>query len=244
MSRTTYRSARLAAAFATALAVAACAPESPQAPAAGADAQDTAREAIAATAADDAAPPVSDAEAALVAEAQAAVLAAATPRIDGAPVADGRNSFQFWFSARSDEGEDARVVQWAEDPCGMTPIAVVERMPLDDPFLLPDFVVEFDAEGRELRRWGKPYSAEIRTIAGDALVFRANHDGAGLRDFRTDPAGNIAVAPSEVPSTFGDATARDCPALPAFEGSDYVQCYEVRDADGGTRLLAWEGACS
>jgi hypothetical protein len=163
----------------------------------------------------------------------------------GAPVADGVTTHQFWFSSLAPGADDPRIVGWIDDPCGMTPVAVVETMPLDDPSLLPDFVVEFDAAGKELQRWGKPYSAEILTIAGDELLFRANHDGAGDKDFRTDTTGRLVVLTQSVESTLSASAAPvACPELPVFQGSDFVQCYEVADADGRKRLLAWEGACS
>jgi len=214
------------------LAIAGCAPEA------------TAPAATAAPAATDAAD-AADAEATPVdpAAAAAALAVAPKPRPPGAPVADGKTTFEFWFSAKTEE-DDPRVVDWLEDPCGLTPVAVVDAIPVDDPYLLPDFVVEFDAAGKEVRRWGKPFSAEILGIAGDELLFRAPHGGGATADFRTGIDGHLVRSTDTIESTLSGATETECPALPTFAGSDYVQCVEVTDADGGRHLLAWEGACT
>ena len=110
---------------------------------------------------------------------------------------------------------------------------------------------EFAADGRELRRWGKPYSAEIVAVVGERLHFRARHDdvartfwtladgSVGLLD---DTLANPAAAPA--PGFAENAEAIDCPALPVFAGSDYLQCYEIAGDDGAARRFAWEGACS
>ena len=163
------------------------------------------------------------------------------------PAAAPRYVFGFTSIA---EGEDPRIVEWAEDPCGVTAFAPVDAMPVEDPTLLPDWVVEFDADGSEVRRWAKPYSAEIVAIAGERLHFRADHE-ARPRVFWTQPDGTLGLIddrlanPAAPPATgFADgATEVECPALPAFEGSDYVQCFEIADGEN-RRRVAFEGACS
>ena len=169
---------------------------------------------------------------------------------ESAAVAAAATRFVFGFTSISD-AEDPRIVEWAEDPCGVTAFAAVDRMPVDDPSLLPDYVVEFGADGHELRRWGKPYSAEIVAVVGERLHFRARHDGF-VRTFWTladgsvglldDTLANPAAAPA--PGFAENAEAIDCPALPVFAGSDYLQCYEIAGDDGIARRFAWEGACS
>lgn len=157
--------------------------------------------------------------------------------------------YRFGFTSISEE-DDPRIVDWAEDPCGVTAYADVDAMPIEDPTLIPDYVVEFDVDGKELRRWAKPYSAEIVAIAGERLHFRADHDGAS-RVFWTQPDGSVGVleerlanpAAPPAPGFADGATEVECPALPAFEGSDYVQCFEIGDP-GARRRVAFEGACS
>lgn len=160
-------------------------------------------------------------------------------------------AFVLGFTALQPEREDPRIVGWVEDPCGVTAMAQVTALPVDDPSLLPDFVVEFDADGKELRRWAKPYSAEIVAIAGERLHFRATHEGRE-RVFWTQPDGSLGVIdqglenPSAPPTAgFADgAVAVDCPVLHVFAGSDYVQCYEITDGTDTRRRVAFEGACS
>ena len=160
-------------------------------------------------------------------------------------------TFVFGFTALQPERADPRIVDWVEDPCGMTAMAQVATMPVDDPSLLPDHVVEFDADGAEIMRWAKPYSAEIVAIAGERLHFRADHEGRD-RVFWTRPDGALGLLEERLadpaatpPPGFADgATAVDCPALPVFAGSDYVQCYEINDGAGTRRRVAFEGACS
>lgn len=172
----------------------------------------------------------------------------AVPEAAAAPADPSR--FVFGFTSTSD-AEDPRIVDWAEDPCGMTAFAAVDRMPIDDPSLRPDYVVEFDAAGATTRRWAKPYSAEIVSLAGERLHFRADHEGA-YRTFWTQPDGSVGVLEERLaspvaapaPDFVDGAVEIDCPALPDFAGSDYVQCFEVGDAAGGRRRVAFEGACS
>lgn len=172
----------------------------------------------------------------------------AQPAAPPAAVAGAR--FEFAFTALDGAEDDPRIVDWQEDPCGMSAIAAVDRLPVDDKALLPDYVIEFDAEGAAVRRWAKPFSAEILTIAGDRLQFRAPQDD-GKRVFWTTPDGTFGlhdvgpVDPARTVSVFPDgASAVDCPVLPEFAGSDYVQCYEITDATGQRRRIAFEGACS
>lgn len=151
-------------------------------------------------------------------------------------------TYEFAFTAQGDTaGKDPRVVRWEGGPCGESPVARIETMPIDDKALLPDFVVEYDAAGKEIKRWGKPYEAEVIALDGDRLQFRTDASHA----YWTDPTGAIgALEAGDAPPPALDAPLLDCPALPSFAESEYEQCYDVADAAGQRRKLAWEGVCS
>lgn len=194
---------------------------------------------------DDAAPtqdatPPAAASTSTEAPATAEAIAPATPAAPAAPVAPA--IYEFAFTAQGDAADkDPRVVRWEGGPCGESPVARVETMPIDDKALLPDFVVEYDATGKEIKRWGKPYEAEVIALDGDRLQFRTDASHA----YWTDTEGAIgALEAGDAPPPALDAPLLDCPALPSFAESEYEQCYDVADAAGQRRKLAWEGVCS
>lgn len=152
-------------------------------------------------------------------------------------------SFEFVFSSQSaDEAKDPRILGWEDSPCGMGPRARVERMPIDDPVLLPDWVVEFDETGKERRRWGMPYEAAVLGLDGNLLRFRVH---GYAHAFWTDPQGRIgtlAGGADALPEL--QAPTIDCPSLPTFTESSYLYCSLVTDTTQRQRRLAWEGPCT
>ena len=166
---------------------------------------------------------------------------AATDAPTGAVAASGR--YEFAFLARDPERDDARITAWVEDECGLVAVARVDTMPLDDPQLRPDLVIEFAADGTEVQRWAKPWGAEILGLSGNRLVF-----GEGAAEARqawwTDARGGIGDSEDIAGGLGEDARAIDCPALPGTADASALQCYEITDQAGLRRRLAWEGACS
>jgi len=162
------------------------------------------------------------------------------------PAAEAAASFEFAFSstnADGKEGDDPRILRWDDGPCGGSPVVRVSRMPLNDPALVPDYVVEFDDSGKELKRWGKPYEAEVLGLDGDLLKFRVNSEPP--RAFWTDlqgRLGTIAGDATTIPQL--DTPTFDCPILPTFADSGYAFCSIVTDTTGRPRRLAWEGPCT
>lgn len=156
-------------------------------------------------------------------------------------LAAGEYLLPFTIAPELAETHDPRVLQWSEHPCGATPYARVRALPLDDKLLIADEVIEIDDAGQELRRWRKPFEADVVAIDGERLRLRSL-DGNGVEQLLwTDPAGTLApaqVAAEAKPRLF------DCPALKAFAGSDFVQCLEYADAGGAKRKLAYEGVCT
>ena len=105
-------------------------------------------------------------------------------------------------------------------------------------------VALFDADGRELHRWAKPYSAEILTIQGDELFFGAGVGGA-KGPFRTDTEGNVFPAAPLVRNLTETTEYLDCPeTLTGFDDRSLVVCHLATDAAGRPRRLAWETGCA
>lgn len=158
--------------------------------------------------------------------------------------------YRFAFASKGEASsdkrrKDPRVVEWGEDGCGAYPVALVDAIPLRDAWLLPDWVVEFDDKDREIQRWGRPMAAELTGLDGNRLGFRV--DGHGQRgEFATTPDGALQALPEQAAaaSLYAGARQIECPALPTFAESDYVQCFVVEDAAGGERRLAWEAPCT
>lgn len=150
------------------------------------------------------------------------------------------------FTSQAEEGapEDPRIVRWGEGPCGATPYARVSAIPLEDKSLLADYVVEFDQAERELRRWGKPYEADVIGLEGQWLRVRARDSEDKSHEFRIDVAGRIESIADKAQALADRSKMIDCPKLPTFAESDYEQCYDVTDAAGAQRRLAYEGVCA
>lgn len=172
----------------------------------------------------------------------------AAPLVEPSPAAgtEPTASFEFSFTSTNPggkEGEDPRILRWEDGPCGVTPVARVSQIPLNDPALLPDYVVEFDDSGKEIKRWGKPYEAEVVGLEGDLLRFRT-YSGRP-HAFWTDlqgRIGTIAGDAAKIPDL--DAPTFDCPTLPTFADSDYTYCSKVTDTTGRVRKLAWDAPCT
>lgn len=156
-------------------------------------------------------------------------------------LAAGEYLLPFTIDPKHENVRDPRVLQWSEHPCGATPYARVRAMPLGDGLLLADDVIEFGDGGKELRRWSKPFEADVIAVDGDRMRLRVL-DGNGVEQVLwADPAGALAVAQD---AAAAEPRSLDCPTLKAFADSDYLQCYEYVDAGGAKRRLAYEGVCT
>lgn len=182
--------------------------------------------------------PSKDASAPAPAPAPTATVPAPSPAQAPAPAV--APSYEFAFTFQGKEGsQDPRILRFEDGPCGSTPVAKVATIPLADAILLPDFVVEFDAAGKEIKRWGKPYEALVVGLDGDRLQFRTSDDHA----FWTDTTGAIGALDA-APAAELDAPLIQCPELPTFAESEYEQCYDIAGTGARHRTLAWEGACT
>lgn len=137
---------------------------------------------------------------------------------------------------------DPRIVSTDRDhPCGPIDTVRVASMPIDDPVFEPQWVVEFDAAGKELGKWGIANEALVVGVDADRLQFRSD---AGT--FWVDPRGALEkVADSAASKDLRTQDGMfDCPALPTFKASGAEQCFRVRDKAGVERRIALEGNCT
>lgn len=150
--------------------------------------------------------------------------------------------FRFGLNNR-EAVDDPRIVRTEPSPCGDLAVANVSSIPLDDPVLAADPVVEFDHAGKVLNQWAKPNEAEVLALDGARLKF-----GVGSRAYWTDPTGAFESAGAAASGAAADFIPGDgmfaCPALSAFPEHGSQQCFRVRDTAGRQRLIALEGVCS
>lgn len=142
--------------------------------------------------------------------------------------------------------KDHRILRWADSPCGMSPVVKTDSVLLNDAVLQPDFVVEFAADGRALRTWGKPFNAPIGALRGDRIGFAQWRDGRE-QWYWTDTRGRIAPGDATAGShpRIDESAPVDCPTIELFGDSEYLRCFEIVDASTGrTHRIAVEAACS
>ncbi len=184
--------------------------------------------------------PAADAAPVTTSPATDAPAGAARPATDTAAAAA---TYDFLLLPRGGKPvQDPRVVETiADHPCGPIGLVRVASIPLDDPVFMPAFVVEFDAAGKELGKWGIPSEAEVNALDGSRLQFETD---AG--SFWVSPDGALEKTEA-VPDAATFRTAEnmfDCPALPTFAEPGALQCFRVRDAAGAERRIAMEGSCN
>lgn len=142
--------------------------------------------------------------------------------------------------------KDRRILRWADSPCGMSPVVKTDSVLLNDAVLQPDFVVEFAADGRALRTWGKPFNAPVGALRGDRIGF-SQWQGGQERLYWTDTSGRIAPgdAAAGAHPRIDESAPVECPAIEIFGDSEYLQCFETVDASTGRKhRIAVEAACS
>lgn len=149
----------------------------------------------------------------------------------------------FAFFVSDLQARDPRVVEIIQSDCGMVAVARVPGIPIDDPLILPDLVVQYDDAGAEVQRWAKSYSSQILAISGKDLFFGAS-PGGDAGPFRTTPAGDVTLAVPLATNLEDNASFVACPAsLPSFADMSLVSCYRTTDVAGRPLNLAWEAGC-
>jgi hypothetical protein len=128
-----------------------------------------------------------------------------------------------------------------EHPCGESLLTRVRAIPLDDPVIEPELVIEYDEDGMELRRWFIPIDRNVDGLDGEVLMvplFR--REGREPAQLRIRPDGGFIVAPPVEPA---EPEFVPCPTLEAFTGSDYRVCFRFREG-GRDRYLTMELPCT
>jgi hypothetical protein len=130
-------------------------------------------------------------------------------------------------------------------PCGLMTTAEVRALPLDHRPFSADLAVEIDWTGLELRRWPIPVDAHVEAIDDSVLLVPYSVDDSHR------PAAFLAVTPSgsfTVVPRRGDTPGVvriTCPLVTAFDGSDYLACWQYLDLrTKQVRLLAYQVPCT
>ena len=171
----------------------------------------------------------------------------AETRDDASPaVADMAVPITMWFTGDAATAK-RRGLALHDHACGATVQVVSDAIPPNDSLLEAEPVVEFDEQGRPLRRWRIPVDAWIAGVRDSLLLVpipaRGAADGSGpTQMLAIDPSGHLSPQPYRTPQ---DAPTLACPVLPEFQGSAFLRCVQHRDQlSGAPRRLAYEGPCT
>lgn len=160
------------------------------------------------------------------------------------PPATAAPEYEFYLLTREGKAvEDPRIVSTMEEhPCGPIDLVRVSSIPMDDPVFMPQYVVEFDAAGKEVNKWGVANEAKVIALHGQRLQFQV--DDADRFWVTTDGALEKVADNSREDDIRTMDNMVDCPKLPTFAKSGAEQCFRVMDQDAKVRLIAVEPVCS
>lgn len=148
--------------------------------------------------------------------------------------------FEFW----ADSTVDSTRFSLEEAPCGSVAAGSARRLPRTSPSgLSVDLAVEIDSTGKELGRWPIPMDGPVTAIR-DATIYVPYLPGGGAPTLALaiEGSGRFRVV---APPVADSVIPFDCPAIEAFKGSDYTNCYWVEDLNThARRRLAWQGVCT
>jgi hypothetical protein len=147
----------------------------------------------------------------------------------------------FW----ADSAIDTVAFKLQDAPCGLMTTAEVRALPLDHRPLSADLAVEIDWTGLELRRWPIPVDANVEAIDDSVLLipYAVDYSHPPVALLAVTPSGSFTAVPRR-----GD-TPRvvriTCPFVTAFDGSDYLACWQYLDLrTNQVRLLAYQVPCT
>lgn len=161
----------------------------------------------------------------------------------------------FSFPPRGALTDDPRIALVDNDyPCGVSLLAVVQRMPDDsDRVLASEWAVEIDAQGRVLHRWKTPIDLGVVGIRGNEIILRGTISTLLDPDQSRKPI-PVLVAVDESGEFHFEKMPQDlhaeeeikCPELPTvYANSAYLFCMKLHDLrDGSPRLVATQGPCT
>jgi len=146
------------------------------------------------------------------------------------------------------EDVPAQLEKFVQDhPCGEILTARVAEIPDPSrtPYLVPETVLELDDAGRMRTSWRIPIDSVVHSIRGNTILV--------TRTYTTKKGAEIAVGLAVEPNgEFTVVAPADtlieqiqCPELPSFGRSSYLNCWRLRDPDSGAiRRVAYQIPCS
>jgi hypothetical protein len=173
----------------------------------------------------------------------------ATASVPPSAAAATREPAEFDFmlrNARSPRDEvrkkNPQVVRVGSHPCGAYAVARVTVMPDVDTQgdLIPDKVVEVDAQNKTLRRWAKPVDANVLAIAGDRILVNAGSN----KQYWIAPSGQFQLQPNPITPAKPIIDGR-VKNHPEFEKSGYAFLSRFSDLKSRrVRRIIYEASCT
>jgi hypothetical protein len=149
---------------------------------------------------------------------------------------DGRASIE------AAQKNNPQIVRIGPHPCGASATARVTVMPDADTQgdLVPDKVVEVDAQNNTVRRWAKPVDSALVAIKGDQILV----DGGDGKRYWIDPSGNFQLQ-NETTSTAKPNSLGRMKGHSEFGNSGYANLWQYTDQQSGqSRRIIYEAVCT
>jgi hypothetical protein len=133
---------------------------------------------------------------------------------------------------------DTTVFEMRDHPCGATLSARFKTIPVKNPIVDPERLVEFDSAGRPMVEWRAPTDRYPVGLQGDELF--VSHGETFFLGIR--PSGEYRIVPRVALPEPADLS---CPTRELFPKSAYARCRMFADlASGKQRRLGFEGPCT
>ncbi len=150
---------------------------------------------------------------------------------------------EFGFSIRESVKKDPRVVKIGPHPCGDYAVARVTTLPSVDTkgYLLPDKVVEVDAQNKTLRRWAKPLDSQVLGVQGDRILIE---EIEAKKVYWIESSGAFKLQPTQIRAKKPEFISQVM-NHPEFKKSDYAGLWNFQDLKTGKmHRVIYEGNCT
>jgi hypothetical protein len=153
----------------------------------------------------------------------------------------------FWAGSGAQEDTRVREIRDHHACSGQIAYAEIDRLPAlnSKGSLRPETVIEFDNQGKVLRRWPMPADAIVVAVSGNEILVPYTNPNARSADEML-----LAIGPdrtfSPVPAPYlPEPLPITCPALKGYKKSSNLRCLAFRDVRSkATRRIAYEGPCT